>query len=189
MTNFCELLTFSVNLFGVRPPKGARPPFSDLHPAMRRTRSNLPAALHTLAVAKQRPFGCRALSRPLAVTRCTYTQPGAEPGRIGPLRRIRSLAPISACQSRVCRLLHILAVAEWCLSVAVRHLHLFFLFSDLTVICNQVYYKYQYFPCPFPCPIAALCMRVTPRSAKHELRTFRPACICLCMTHSVEQTP
>ena len=21
-------------------------------------------------------------------------------------------------------------------------------FSDLTVICNQVYYKYQYFPCP-----------------------------------------
>ena len=38
-------------------------------------------------------------------------------------------------------------------------------------------------------PIATLCRRVTPRSAKSELRTFRPACICLCSTHSVEQTP
>ena len=38
-------------------------------------------------------------------------------------------------------------------------------------------------------PIAALCRRVTPRSAKSELRTFRPPCICLCRTHSVERTP
>ena len=34
-----------------------------------------------------------------------------------------------------------------------------------------------------------LCRRVTPRSAKSELRTFRPPCIWLCRTHSVEQTP
>ena len=38
-------------------------------------------------------------------------------------------------------------------------------------------------------PIAALCRRVIPRSATSELRTFRPACICLCRTQSVEQTP
>ena len=29
----------------------------------------------------------------------------------------------------------------------------------------------------------------TPRSAKSELRTFRPPCICMCRTHSFEQTP
>ena len=38
-------------------------------------------------------------------------------------------------------------------------------------------------------PFAAHCRGVTRRSAKSELRTFRLPCICLCRTHSVEQTP
>ena len=38
-------------------------------------------------------------------------------------------------------------------------------------------------------PIATFCRRVTPRSAKSDLGTYRPPCICLCRTHAVEQTP
>ena len=38
-------------------------------------------------------------------------------------------------------------------------------------------------------PFATLCRRFTPRSAKSELRTFRPHPFALCKTHVVEQTP
>ena len=80
--------------------------------SLRRTHSPSPSNARSVA----------ALPRPLAVTRCICTQPGAEPARIVPLRRTRSLAPSSTCQSRFRRLapLHMLAVAAWCLSVAVR---------------------------------------------------------------------
>ena len=42
---------------------------------------------------------------------------------------------------------------------------------------------------PGTSPIAALCRRVTPRSANSELRTIRGPCICLCRTQSVVQSP
>ena len=39
-----------------------------------------------------------------------------------------------------------------------------------------------------PPPFVALCRRVTARGAQSQPGTFRPPCICLCRTHSVEQT-
>ena len=41
---------------------------------------------------------------------------------------------------------------------------------------------------PHTSPFAALCRRVTARGAQSQPGTFRPPCICLCRTHSVEQT-
>ncbi|KAK2183673.1 hypothetical protein NP493_300g00032 [Ridgeia piscesae] len=40
---------------------------------------------------------------------------------------------------------------------------------------------------PHTSPFAALCRRVTARGAQSQPGTFRPPCICLCRTHSVEK--
>ena len=41
---------------------------------------------------------------------------------------------------------------------------------------------------PHTSPFAALCRRFTARGAQSQPGTFRPPCICLCRTHSVEHT-